>query len=492
MENCLKTRQNNIYKIAQKAFRYLWESATFTTWGNYLARFFTWILIIPLVLTRFSTEEVAVWFLFATIVNLGNLADLGFSPTFIRLTAYVMAGATSLNDFRDSAKNRGSGETNWRLMEDLYANIKLVYVILCIIALLLLGIGGTLALKKQISTIPNNDLIWIAWAVICFSTIISFYGRVYNNLLQGMNFVALVNRWNAILGILSILSSFFVLLLNGGILGLVIAIQFWKIMEVLRNYIFLMRVAEKRFVAYKGMRYNQNVFAATWSPVWRTAIGITGSTGVVQASGVIYAQFSDAASLASYLLALRLMTQVSLFSQAPFYSKIPIFCRLRAEGKLKELAISTGKAMRNALLVFLLGTSVIGFGADLILKVIHSNAGFITPQMWSFMVFVWLLERHHAMHAQIYGTTNHIPFYIPICISGLFNLALSIVLVGKYGIWAFLWAHFISNAMINNWWNVKISLKSIKVKFFTWVKEYLILPVLCSILLFIIQISMFY
>ena len=148
--------------------------------------------------------------------------------------------------------------------------------------------------------------------------------------------------------------------------------------------------------------------------------------------------------------------------------------------------------MRDALLVFLTGAAIIGFGADFILKVIHSNVGFIAPQMWSFMVLIWFLERHHAMHAQIYSTTNHIPFYIPICISGILNLALSILLVEKHGILAFLWAHFISNAMINNWWNVKISLQSIGVRFFTWVKTYLILPVACSILLFVIQISNFH
>lgn len=476
MENIFKSRSLIIFNGFYKTLNKLWESPTFTSWGSLLARSLSWILVIPLVLSRFSTEEAAIWLLFSTIVNLGNLADLGFSPTFIRHTAYVMSGARSLNDFRDSTKNRGSGETDWSLMEKLYASSKLVYVILCIIALFLLGIGGTLALKKQISTIPNNDVVWIAWAVVCFSTVLSFHGRVYNNMLQGMNFVALVNRWNAVLGILGILSAFVVLKLNGNILSLVIAIQFWNVVEVLGNYFFLMRVADRRFAAYKGMAYNRTIFSAVWAPVWRSAIGIIGSTGVIQASGIVYAQYSSAASLASYLLALRVMTQIAVFSQAPFYSKIPLFCRLRAEGKLKELAITTGKAMRNALLVFLIGAALAGVCADLILKATHSSVGFLSPIMWSFMIFVWLLERHHAMHAQIYGTTNHIPFYIPICISGLINLTLSIVLVGQYGIWAFLWAHFISNALINNWWNVKISLKSINVKFYPWVKDYLILP----------------
>ena len=65
--------------------------------------------------------------------------------------------------------------------------------------------------------------------------------------------------------------------------------------------------------------------------------------GLVQASGILYAQVGTAASIASYLLALSLIQTVSQFSQAPFYSKLPAFARLFAEGKKSELSRSRKK-----------------------------------------------------------------------------------------------------------------------------------------------------
>jgi hypothetical protein len=92
------------------------------------------------------------------------------------------------------------------------------------------------------------------------------------------------------------------------------------------------------------------------------------------------------------------------------------------------------------------------------------------------------------MHAQIYVTTNKIPFYKTAIITGIINICLMYLLVPKIGVWGFPVSLAIANLAINNWWNVKISLESINQKFFPFFKKSVMLPLIALILLAIIKI----
>jgi len=151
---------------------------------------------------------------------------------------------------------------------------------------------------------------------------------------------------------------------------------------------------------------------------------------------------------------------------------LQIFSRLRSSGYLSDLEKQAGRAIRLSLFTFVLGTSTFGLFMDFILPYINENVSFIQIELWIIMTFVWYLERHHGMHAQIYSTTNHIPFYIPISITGAINLLIIFFLIEPIGVWVFPVAHGISNLLINNWWNVYLSLKSLNTNFKSFFKEY--------------------
>lgn len=451
----------------KRFFTKLWHSPTFTTWGSFSVSFLGLLLVTPLVLTKFSVEVLAVWFLYATIIGFIQLADFGFSPTFVRLTAFTMAGATDLRDFRDS-KNKGSGKPNWKVMEKLYGNMGYIYIFTAIFVFFLASTFGTWILEKPISYTNNAEELYLAWYIIVAGLTLSFYGRKFQAILQGMNYIALVNRINIFFGLIGIGASFLVLILDGTILQLVMVQQFFSVLGAIRGWLILRNIEQKRFRKFKIFSFDKQVFEAAWSPAWRSAIGIAGSTGTTQATGLIYSQIGDSESLAIYLFALKLMMISSDISRAPFYSKTPIFAKLRSEGKIEELAVRTAIAMFKSLSVFLVITSLALILGPIFLEYIGSNVKFIDTPIWLLMMLVMFLERHHGMHAQIYSTTNHIPFYIPILVTSVINISLAVSLVSNIGIWAFPIAHGISNLLINNWWNVKISLASLNLSLFEY------------------------
>ena len=67
---------------------FLWESPTLMTWGSFLTRSLSAVLILPMVLRNFPKEEITLWFMFAQIISLQLLVDMGFTPTFSRLIAH--------------------------------------------------------------------------------------------------------------------------------------------------------------------------------------------------------------------------------------------------------------------------------------------------------------------------------------------------------------------------------------------------------------------
>ena len=82
----------NIKKILLR----VWDSPTITTWGSYSTSTLNFIFVLPLLLTRLSTAEIALWYLFKSIMDLLPSADLGFGATFTRVIAYAMGGINDL------------------------------------------------------------------------------------------------------------------------------------------------------------------------------------------------------------------------------------------------------------------------------------------------------------------------------------------------------------------------------------------------------------
>ena len=88
------------------------------------------------------------------------------------------------------------------------------------------------------------------------------------------------------------------------------------------------------------------------------------SFGIFQGSGIVYAQFGSASSVASYLLALRIIHVISTISQAPFYTKLPMLARLRSQGDLGQQVQLAKRGMSISYWVYVLGFIAVGILAD--------------------------------------------------------------------------------------------------------------------------------
>lgn len=459
-----------------KILNRLWNSATVTTWGSLTTRTLSLLLVLPLLLTRLSTGEIALWYLFSSIITLQTLVDLGFSPTFTRVIAYAMGGAENLKDLRGVRESASSGKPNWSVMERIWSTIRSVYLRLTSITITLLAVIGTVALLRPISQMEHQSDAWISWFLIVVISGITSWGTMYSSFLQGINQIAVFRRWEALTSLGATATSIFVLYAGGKILELVVANQAWAVIAVIRNR-WLCRSAEHgKLKAFRGLEIDDNVLSAVWPSAWRSGLGITMSFGLVQATGLIYAQFGSAAGVASYLIALKLIQTISLFSQAPFYSKLPLLARLRSEGKLADQIAVAQRGMVVAYWTFVLCFLLAGFCAHPLLSLIKSQVQFVDPLMWSLMGIAFFVERYGAMHIQLYSTTNHIIWHIATGFSGIINILVNVLLFRYVGVYSFPIGILSGYLGFYCWYSAMYSYRAFKLDFWSFERRTVLVP----------------
>lgn len=450
------------------------------TGGSFLTRSLSLVLVLPLVLTRLDTADIALWYLFSTIIGLQMLVDVGFTPTFSRVIAFAMGGlaAEELKDLREVKDVSRQRPPDWDTVERICSTMWTVYSRLTLISFASLSIFGTWALVKPISLSLHSGSSWLAWAIILTVSIFSLLGNIYNSYLQGLNQIALLRRWEIIFSLGAILTSLIVLLLNGGLLGLVAANQGWRIVNILRNR-WLSRLVENgqfRSFTYKGK--DEVVLSAVWPSAWRSGLGVFMSYGLVQISALIYAQFGSASGVASYLLGLRLIQIVSQFSQAPFYSKLPLLARIRAAGKAKEQIQIVKKGMALSYWVYVIGFAGLGLLGKPLLNLISSNADFPDSMLWCLLGLAIFAERYGAMHIQLYSITNHIIWHIANGVSGSIYIVLTLVLFSHLGVYAFPVALLISYLCFYCWYSARHSYKAFCLEFWRFEKTVMLMPLI--------------
>lgn len=412
----------------------LWNSPTITTWGSFAVRAGGLLIVFPLVLRQFSAGDLAVWQLFGSIFTLSLLLDFGLSPTLARYLAYARGGLSvaqmAVLSRRPCATVAAGAD--FAAAASIVATMRWFYPRAGAVVMLAIAALGTLALWEPVEMAAHPMRAWVAWAVLLVGTYAALVGSAYAAALQGMDDIAVLRRWEVLTGVLQIGSAAGALALHADLMLLVVVYQFWTVVGALRNRSLLHR-RHPELLARGGTRPRE-VLRLMWPAAWRSGIGVLLSQGVVQLSGLIYAQVADAEDLAAYLLALRLATTVSQFSQAPFYSKLPHLGALHARGAREEQIGIAQRGMRLSQAVLVTGYLVAGAAVPALLQGIGSKTPFVSDVVWSLLAIAFFVERFGAMHLQLYSLTNHIVWHIANGITGTLMLVVGWVAFPALGV----------------------------------------------------------
>ncbi len=457
----------------------IWNSPTLMTWLSYFTRASSLFVILPMILTKFTDAEISLWYLFSAVITLSSLADFGFRATFTRIISFAFGGAKHIGVHKGQASEKG--KVNWSLIERIYSSMKRIYKWLSLAILLFMVSFGTWSMIRPISLVSPENLPWLAWSIIVFTTVIKFYGTIYQNYLEGLNKIALVRKAESVVSTGLIISSVIVLYFGGKLLELVIIFQLFGLFNIVVNIFLARKIENRKILKFKKIAFEKKFFDQIWQPAWRSGISGLMSIGLTNLTGILYAQIGSVQLVAAYLLALKIINQIKEVSMAPFYSKIPLMSRLRVQGKMKELISISQKGMMLSHLVFVLSVLFVSLFSKPLLEFINSNVSFVENEFWILLSFAFLIHRYGAMHMQLYLTTNHIKSHIADGISGVIFIVVTVFLIKEIDIYAFPIGMIAGYLGFYAIYSAKLSLSNLSLNFFKFETKSALIPFLCFI-----------
>ncbi|SFW56581.1 hypothetical protein [Cellulophaga fucicola] len=464
----------------------LWNSPTITTWASLVVLSANTIFVLPLVLTKFSLAEANIWFVFMTIFRFKDIFDFGLKNNVSRLYSYACGGVKDISSIGNIESQETSNEPNFLLIASIYNKSVKYYSIVFILAILVLGIIGTISLYGLIGAREDN---WIAWLILLLGSCIFLFGNLFTSYLIGINKVALLKRWDTFFGLLTSFSIILVMLTVPSLLNIIIIMNFWVIINVLRNYYLVKKTKNSFLIDYDkfNKKHYLDVSKSIIEPSWRTFVAGLAGTGTKYGLNLIIANLVSAEISASYLLADRLLDQLKEVSRAPFYSNIPRFSKLRAQNKIFLLVKEVKQAMLFSYGVNFIGIVGLLFFGNYLISLIGSNVTFVSNMMLVCMGFYLFIERFTAMHLQLYTfMKNRVIGHIGLIVTGILLLLLTSVLFPILSIMAIPIAGILSYLFFYSWFVALKNYKILETSFVKFEKKLIILFNLLLILLFII------
>lgn len=370
-------------------------------------------ILLPLIVVTLDQEDLVIYFLITNIIQLALVADFGFNATFIRYVSYGYAGA-SLSELSGSG-GRGAlsirrpeeSGSDWESIRCVQVAMSWVYGgISTFIFVALLG-AGSWVIFKLINAEPNSSALWAAWFFVVFSTAASFYGNIFSNYLYGTNHIASQKRVEVVIQLLSVVSIVVSLWLGGGIVGLLVAQQFWRLVLTVALGSLSKKVNGGFGVGAFGV-LNRDVLASVWRAAWRSGVGVFSQVFSTRACIIYLGRTAPPEFSASFMFAMQLIDKFILFCNVPFYVKIPKMAMLAARFKLDDLAEVAKRNMTIGLSTFIALGVLTQVSGSVVLDFIGSNVAFLSPEYWMVLCVGFIFQRYGAQHAQLYSCTNHI------------------------------------------------------------------------------------
>lgn len=379
-------------EIFQKQLLKFFDKATLSTWLNFSSKLIILAFVTPLVITKFSTAEIAFWYLFISIQSLAHLFDLGFSSTIIRFTAYSL-----------------SKRTAWLAeIKELYQVMNLIFFVLSLLVLIFLIIIGFVSVNPLV----NKNLIYngnAAWIFVCLLFPINFYFKKNDSFLKGLNKITLVNNWNAMFYFIYGVGSLIILFSGNSFYILIIWSQVYALFNSIKNFFLLKKIVPG--LKLIQWRFTKNTLLEYWSPTWKSSLISLSSQGSVHITSLIITSFLPINLSASYLFTVRLIQMINEFSWAPFYSQIPGFIQEYKKGNLIKIRGIVLDRLQISILILVFGGTLLVLVGPIVLKMFESNVDLLNFKIAGLILIAIVIERTMATHSQIIMFTNDLRHY---------------------------------------------------------------------------------
>lgn len=408
------------------------------------------VVLLPLLLSRLTQSELALWWVFLALGAFAYLADFGFGQAITRVYGFLWAGA---EDF-DAEGLRAPPETgtpNLPRIRQLSRTVHHLYWRLSLAATVLLAIGGTLFLLKPVRAFDRPLDAWFAWGTYLLVIGYSLGTSHWALACQGINRVRQLQAANLWSGLAYVLSTGTMLLLGLGLLAVVIGTAIRAIVARFFNR----RTYHKAVPDAGG---DSKVDLAMLSRLWPNArklgvIGV-GSYLIYNSNVLICSQFLGDAVTASFGLTVQVGSFLMNFAALWLTVKWPQITILRTQGRLEEMAILFARRLAFAVVSFLFMALVLVLAGNRLLTWKGTETRLLSTSHLIVYLFYLGQQMFYVQFGILTFTENVVPFFRISLLTGAGLICLSLVLTPQWGLWGLLLAPLAAELACSTWYPV--------------------------------------
>lgn len=428
----------------------IWNAPTAWYWIYHLLRMGAGVILLPLLNSILSEEDMGMQTLFTSLYYLTAVMELVFGPTFMRMIGYAMGGAKELKGLGLAEANL-SGQPNYPLVGQVIRNAIHVYRLALIPLLLIMTTYGTWVARAGVGETSDPSRTWMAWGILIVAGVLEFYTGVWALVLRSLNEVLLSARLLAVAYLARFATSVILLLLNFDLLSIPIG----TLVGALAQWILIAPRALKLLPREALAGPRGNLFGVIWPTSWRTAIQVLSTYGMATGLAYIVTANYGNAQQAEFGVSYQILGNViQAMASMWLFVKWPLVSQLRAQRDDARLRFLLRERLwRQALTFIVQFLLLLALGPTVLTWLgIQKN---LLPQPLLWLMAAWLfLEMHSGTWTTFLATENRIPSLWPVTIANFISITLAIVLTRgtDWNVGAVIAAPLISGLLFNFWY----------------------------------------
>lgn len=443
---------------------------------SYLAQSFklaSGILILPIILTMLTTEEIALNYLLAALGGMVALFDFGFSPQFGRNITYAFSGAQDIKKegVRTVIK---SPHINYSLIVNLIGTAKSVYLRISIIIAVFLITFGTWYIYEVTESFTSVDNVLLIWLVTIISSFFNFYFAYFDSLLIGRGLIQEANKAMIISKTVYLVISVSTLYMGFGLLGVSIASLMSAFVYRTISYKYFYDKAFLKLIdgIHVDLQKSKELFKNIWHNSRKLGLVLLSGYAINNLSMFLAGLYLNSNEIASYGILRQLVGIIGPMSSTLFISYNPTFSSLRVTGDKDRLIRVFAFTMNVYYLLFIPGALLLIFLGPTALHFIGSQA--LLPSVAIIVMYctMVLLEGNHSNFATLIVTNNKVPFLKSSLIAGIFVVLgdYFVLVYTHYGIMGLILVQGIVQLCYANWKWPLVVCQEFNLSFFNFVR----------------------
>ena len=410
------------------------------------------LFLLPLLLGKLSSAELALWYVFLALGNFANLADFGFGQAISRVYSYLWAGAEDF-DAEGLRPPPVSREPNLPRIRQLTATVHFFYWRLSVAATLILAVVGTVVLMKPAAAVADPRLAWIAWAGFLLTIGFNLASGWWMLACQGIGRVREIQAAYTLSGLAYVACAAALLLRGWGLPAVVVASALRGV--IMRQYCRRIYYAAVPRTETRAEPQNRDILKRLWPNASKFGMISLGAFFLNNGTVLISSHFLDSGITASFGVTAQIGTFLTNFATLWLSVKWPYITMLRTQGRLVEMSALFARRLGFSLVTYIaLAALVVLAGNPLLaLKGTHTRL-LATPALVFYLVYLGQ-QVFYVQFGSLAFTENVVPFFKIALFTGLWMLVLSFALTWVFGFWGMLAAPLLAESTYSSWYTVK-------------------------------------